>query len=251
MASIKQTIRKVFTSQKLKPYFLVIGAGRGGTSLLAAMLDYNSRLSLGFEAFSVPYLMGEDLPEGKKLNMDERLNQFVSRCQETANKSDVFWGNKITTEQIASLAECDEATWPYYLERFIAQAIGNQKVIFILRDGRTCVDSKMRRTGQSFELAKERWKTSIRIWDFLTQSSVAMHTVTYEDLLAKPKEVLLGVCDFLEVTFEEHMLEGTNNANMPHEYRGKELRQALAVAKFPEQWTSDLLPELKVAGYSK
>jgi hypothetical protein len=250
VARIKHIFRSILKSKKAKPYFLVIGAGRGGTSLLAAMLDYHSRLSLGFEAFSVPYLMGEDLPEGKKLNMDERLKQFVARCQESANNNDVYWGNKITTEQIASLAECDEATWPHYLERFIAQAIGNQKVIFIMRDGRTCVDSKMRRTGQTYELAKERWKTSIQIWDYLTQSSVAMHTVTYEDLLAKPKEVLLAVCDFLEVTFEEHMLEGTNNANMPNEYRGKELRQALAVAQFPKQWTSDLLPELNLAGYS-
>ena len=251
MAGIKHVFRSLLKSKKTKPYFLVIGAGRGGTSLLAAMLDYHSRLSLGFEAFSVPFLMGEDLPEGKKLDIDERLNQFVSRCKETANSSNEFWGDKITTEQIASLAECNEATWPNYLERFIAQAIGSQKVVFILRDGRTCVDSKMRRTGQAYELAVERWKTSIQIWDYLTKSSVAMHTVTYEDLLAKPKEVLLGICDFLEVTFEEHMLEGTNNANMPNEYRGKELLKALTVAQFPDQWTSDLLPELKVAGYSE
>ena len=43
--------------------FLVIGAGRGGTSLLAGLLDFHDQLDVGFEQYSEACLAGTAFAE--------------------------------------------------------------------------------------------------------------------------------------------------------------------------------------------
>src|SRR5690606_32623928 len=136
-----------------KPHFFVIGAGRGGTSLLAAMLDCHSKLEVGFERFAFDYLLGEKLSGRNSSDLNSRLQYFKTSCQKQANSSSHYWGNKITTEQIAALGECEGAEWPVYAESFRAKVIGEKKIIFIVRDGRACIQSKMKRTGQNYTTA--------------------------------------------------------------------------------------------------
>ena len=89
-------------------HFLVIGAGRGGTSLLAGLLDQHPRLEVGFEKFSVKYLMGRSLrlrAFGRRQRLlADRTGAFRRAClAESQRFPGLLWGNKITTEQLYGL----------------------------------------------------------------------------------------------------------------------------------------------------
>lgn len=233
-----------------KPYFLVIGAGRGGTSLLTAMLDYNSGLEVALERFAFDFLLGQKMPPDKVKLLEKRLLYFQKACQQEANQSSHYWGNKITTEQITALEECQNTSWPEYLDSFIMEAIGQKRVVYIVRDGRSCVQSKIKRTGQTYEVAVARWKMSVAILDHLKMRNVDLHLCRYEDLIENPEEVLMGVCKFLHVKFEEDMLKGPQNPLMPKMYTGDSIRrQPETETNWPEQWTKDMQPELQKLGY--
>ncbi len=233
-----------------KPYFLVIGAGRGGTSLLTAMLDYNSGLEVALERFAFDYLLGQKMPPEKVKLLDKRLVYFQKACQQEANQSSQYWGNKITTEQITALQDCDNTIWPDYLDSFIMEVIGQKRVVYIVRDGRSCVQSKMKRTDQSYKTALTRWKASVAILDHFQKRNVDLHLCRYEDLVKEPEETLQAICKFLHVKFEEQMLDGPQNPIMPKMYAGDSIRQQPeAETTWPESWTEDMKEELQILGY--
>jgi hypothetical protein len=125
--------------------FLVIGAGRGGTSLLAGLLDAHPGLDVAFEAHTFPYLLGHRMT-AEHDSVDARLQAFTTACLDDAAASpSPRWGNKVTTEQIAALGEVgsDADVAAAFLDRLAVPAV------FVLGDGRTCMRSKVNRTGQS------------------------------------------------------------------------------------------------------
>ena len=87
--------------------FLVIGAGRGGTSLLAGLLDFHDQLDVGFEQYSEAYLAGTALADVKGPDIFEtRVLAFLRSCQEEATRvPDQRYGNKITTEHLFGLED--------------------------------------------------------------------------------------------------------------------------------------------------
>lgn len=204
--------------------FLVIGAGRGGTSLFAALLDKHDRVETAFEAFAIGILMGETYQTKDSVNLAQnRSAAFIQACQDDAARfPDKYWGNKITTEQLYGLEDHNRfnPSAPLAIfDYFFNQALKDIKVLFILRDGRTCVRSKMARTGQTLEAACERWRYSVALYRFLQTRHTNNLCIKYEDLLRQPEYTLKKVCDFLCLPFRESMLGGTDNAKMPADYR--------------------------------
>jgi hypothetical protein len=137
--------------------FLVIGAGRSGTSLLAGLLDFHDRLEVGFEQFSEGYLMGAALATSGPAIFDDRVRAFLDSCRDEARRyPGRIYGNKITTEQLFGLEDHNTANPDAKIDvfdRFFNHFMKGRKIVFVLRDGRTCVRSKVARTGQSVELA--------------------------------------------------------------------------------------------------
>jgi hypothetical protein len=86
--------------------FLVVGAGRGGTSLLAGLLDFHDQLDVGFEQYSEAYLAGTALAAVKSSDIFEtRVLAFLRGCQEEAARvPDQRYGNKITSFSCAPRA---------------------------------------------------------------------------------------------------------------------------------------------------
>ena len=230
--------------------FLVIGAGRGGTSLIAGLLDCHSSLEAGLEKFSVDCLMGKkldtsgsntfDIPVkafisavnslmGNRLKsrgsniFDNRLKAFISACKKEAKLyPDAVWGNKITTEQIYGLEEHNSDNPDSkidILDTLFNKYLKDIKVVFILRDGRTCVNSKVQRTDQSFESACDRWKYSVEMYKFFKTRHFNNICIRFEDLLFYPQTTLESVCVFLEIPYQDAMLKGTNNRKMIPDYR--------------------------------
>ena len=238
--------------------FFVVGAGRGGTSLLAALLDAHPDLRVGFEFESVSCLKGEamsiDEREARATIARDRLRVFAERCGlEAGRYRRRLWGNKITTEQIAGLEDHNRANPDRpldVLQLLFREQFPDTKVVFILRDGRTCVRSKVRRTGQSVEVACERWRYSVQVLEYLRTCESDLHELKYEDLVADPDVVLCRVCQFLGVTVHPGMLKGTASSRLRPEYRLPEVRQGdTGLGGVPEGCEAALEPELRALGY--
>jgi len=234
--------------------FLVVGAGRGGTSLLAALLDYHSRLEIGFELFAQGYLMGAARDARGPDMLDVRAQSFVSACIAEAKRfPGQLWGNKITTEQIYGLEDHNRANSDHQidvLDRFFNGFLSAIKVVFILRDGRACIESKVARTGQTMELACARWRYSVRVLRFLQVRHANNCCVRFEELLERPESVLTEICTFLGVPYEQRMLGGVGNPKILPEYRQGTLDRSRAVAGLiPDDYLNQIRGDLAYCGY--
>jgi len=234
--------------------FLILGAGRGGTSLLAGMLDCHDRLEVGFEQFSVATLGGKELRSPKHEIFRHRVSRFLSACEREAERhGDVLWGNKITTEQVHHLEEHNLANPQArvdVLETLFNQYLKHVKVVFILRDGRACVESKVRRTGQPMAEAVWRWRYSVQCHRFFSERHANNFRLRFEDLLGDPRRTLTGVCDFLKIPFQESMLDGARNQKMPAEYRSDALDPSKArIPRLPDECLALMAEDLRYGGY--
>lgn len=220
--------------------FLLVGAGRSGTSLLTALLDQHSALTVGFEVGGTGGLRGRSILERSGRVLEDRIEAFLHACSEAAAAAPTpRWGNKITTEQLAGLnrhnlhqalrGEPAEAI----LEAFFNRALARVPVIYLMRDGRACVDSKMRRAGQDLAQACDNWLYAVEVHDFLRGRDKTLF-LRFEDLVANPRGELTRVLDFLGLTFESAQLseQGTAHPSMPAAYRraGIEADRAAAPA---------------------
>ncbi|MGL4316274.1 MAG: sulfotransferase family protein [Pseudomonas sp.] len=234
---------------------LLIGAGRGGTSLLAGILDAHSRLEIAFEQHAAAYLMGRKLSAEAATNYYERTRTFLSACEDSARHfPNMVWGNKITTEQLRALQKhnaIESHAKIDLLDEFFQRTFQGKKVVFILRDGRSCAISKVNRTGVDIEQACSRWLFSARVYRYLREHEGNWHTLKYEDLVAEPERTTRALCTFLGLEFEPDMLiKGPNSPKMLAEYRQTEIVPKTPIKALPEQYLEQLRGELGYCGYS-
>jgi hypothetical protein len=252
LGSRRDGVLRVLPEEKFA--FLVIGAGRGGTSLIAALLDTHTELEVGFERHAQECLMGKALDGPGKDDIHVRMEAFIASCNADAQRSPArLWGNKVTTEQIFGLEDHNAAnpsSPQATLEVFFNGYFRDRKVVFILRDGRACVASKVRRAGRPYELACERWRYCVQCYRFLRERHQHACFVRFEDLLYQPVDNLDRICDFLAVPFQPEMLEGVGNAKLAPEYRNVALDTTKAsTSGFPAEHLATIREELEYCGY--
>jgi hypothetical protein len=213
---------------------LVVGAGRGGTTLLTACLSGHSRVKMDSEFGARAYLVGEALDPG-----ENKLAAFRAACDEKVTEAaPLIWGNKVTTEQIGRSD----------VEAF-ATATRGYRIVFITRDGRTCVASKMRRTGQSIERAVAKWRYSIHALRRLRELGAITAMLTFEALVTEPEATLRTLCQMLSLSFEPAMLEQTNSSLMS-KYRRPGFEASRAkISEVSAEYVAAMRPELDYCGY--
>ena len=227
---------------------VVLGAGRGGTSLVGSLLNSHPKLSLALELYANDFLVGVS-KQAQAASAPERLDLFIKNCHHSAKVANGTWGNKITTEQLDFLLSDDQAEldreWIY------KKLLATKKVIYVVRDGRTCVHSKMERAKIDYPTAVARWRSSVAWLKFLQkQPNLSLYTLRFEELLLKPEEELIGLCKFLDLPFANSMLAGVSSDAMATEYRQNTVNAAKAkVPKKALAFTEDLRPELEYLDY--
>lgn len=88
-------------------------------------------------------------------------------------------------------------------------ALGDMRVLAILRDGNAVISSIMKRGGQTFETAAQRWSRAVEIIDSLRERvPERLHVVSYEALVTDPEATMREVCAFLAIPFQSKTLEG-------------------------------------------
>lgn len=232
--------------------FLIVGSGRSGTSLVAGLLDHHTRLTVEQELGGRNYLRGKGIPERPQSIYEDRAEGFLQRCLRVSRSASTpQWGNKITTEQVTGLNRHNMFNTPAIdvMDKFFNQLLAPLKIVYVLRDGRACIESKLRRTEQSMESACKHWRDAIKILVLLQQRE-NVHVVRYEELVTAPVYQLQQICDFLNIEFEPDMLAGSNNVKIREQYRNPviESQRALAV-DLQHSCTEFISQELEYCGY--
>ena len=235
--------------------FFLLGAGRGGTSLLTGLLDYHPRLEVGYEAFAGSHLAGpRDGGASSSATLNRRMAAFLAACREEARRHpEKIWGNKLTSEHLFRTAEQDFARQEgalATLQAFLDQVVERRKLIFVLRDGRAAVLSKMQRANRSLEAACWRWRFSALCYRYLRDQRPQTHLLRFEDLLQAPEKELKKICRFLELVYDPQMLEGFKSTKIPSFYKQHGIIGDKAQApELPAAALALIEEDLKACGY--
>jgi len=195
------------------------GCGRSGTTLMRVMLDTHSQIASGPESLLF-------LPTKIDLEvLAEKFDLDVVALEELLDKSDsrAEFTNKFQELYIASVKKeiwADKTARNIHRIPYIFDHFPNAKFIHVVRDGRDVISSllthrkrrlskgKIELTGYRMPLENciRRWRKAIG--DCLEHRGHPNYCeVQYQDLVLDTRNALKQVCEFLEVPFEENMLE--------------------------------------------
>lgn len=254
---MRNFIVRIVTPQLLAvgPRFHIIGAGRGGTSLLASLLNMHPSIDVGFELYAQEILMNPRISHDEIDPLQNRFSSYLAACDVISSESVAcgrLWGNKITTEHIfAAISESGcSSRITHSLDRVFNEFLGDELIIFILRDGRNCVSSKMNRAGLSLEEACDRWLFSVRCWQCLERCTANALIIRFEHLVADPVRVLETICNRINIAYDPLMLDGTSSEHLLPEYRqnGFDLTRLKQIS-LPPSGFDRIRSSLLLAGY--
>lgn len=235
----------LFTNSKFE--IIVLGAGRGGTSLIGALLDAHSDLEIALEEHVNETIVPADYSQ-KLAQPQKALKAFIKACEADGKASGLRYGNKLTTEQLGFVEDFgrDEEM----RQGLVQKLLKDRKIVFITRDGRNCIHSKMERTGADYQTALFYWKHSVDLLRYLEKQDLDLYRFKYEDLLQEPESTLKGVCDFLGLDYQEQMWQGSNSNRISEQYRQPGLDTSkLQVSDDPRIKWQDIEAELRYLGY--
>ena len=205
---------------------IVLGSGRGGTSLIGSLLDAHSDLEIALEEHVNEHIVPSDYNQ-KLTKPEQALKSFMKACEADAKASKFRFGNKLTTEQLGFVEDFGRNT--AMRRHLVDKLLRGRKIVFITRDGRNCIQSKMDRTGADYATALFYWKHSVHFLQFLEGQDLELYRFKYEDLLEQPEATMRRVCEFLAIDYQKQMWEGSNSNRISEQYRQAGLDTSKAV----------------------
>jgi len=116
------------------------------------------------------------------------------------------------------------------------------RLIYLIRDGRAVAASAMRRVGMDMKTAAGEWERWNRRswWAQLTVPAQQKLRIRYEDICRSPEPTLQSICQFLDVPFEQSMLELRKRES--HSLSGSPMRfrREESTIRLDEQWREQL-----------
>jgi Sulfotransferase family len=219
-------------TQPMRPLF-VLSICRSGSSLLYALLNQHSQISLLYEG-NLPILgplLRRYLGKGNWTERWEFWNQAVSRHRISvesipANVPDVCEATRIIYQDVARRKQAtiwgEKSPHWYDCALEIAEKFPDACFIFLWRDihgvmrSIACAavnDRFFRKAGfaKRAYLGNERLRQA---YVTLKTQGRLVHELNYEDLTSNPSECMKQICRFLEVPFEENVatLQGADRS---------------------------------------
>ena len=208
------------------PAPFVVGVGRSGTTLLRLMLDSHPQLAIPAETHFVPELIeranecrfASELVDAIvaartwgdfgldddyfRAEVERReahgaagvLRVFYALCAEREGKP--RWGDKT----------------PGYVKRMrpIAHALEEARFVHLIRDGRDVALSRLARgmgTGKPIEEIADLWRRRIESARKQAKRLRGRYLeLRFEDLITEPEQALRGVCELIELEYDQAML---------------------------------------------
>jgi hypothetical protein len=209
--------------QDFKPFFIV-GCPRSGTSLLSVLLDRHSRIVVTPETYFFHVFSG----------LSRRRNQpdhdwFVTRYLDNSylsamklDKSKVLQRFRDYNPEHSSFFRCaleeyaethnepiigEKTATHLRWVKTIFQWYPNAKVLWIVRDGRDVVMALMRLFHKNLRSHCCTWRMSVKLGlQFEKKYPNNFYRVKFENLVSMPQIELAKLCDFLEVDYQDRMV---------------------------------------------
>ena len=234
-----------------RPLF-VVGMNGSGTTMLLDMLGRHSALyAFPFETRLIPYLMAKAEKNGDLNNNDHfehlweevaSIPAFVRAGQPTATDIPANWQEYPRTlaspisHVLSQLAlDAGKQHWcektPQHVQHLSALhgEFPDARFIHVIRDGRDCAVSFHRRWLRSPILTIFRWKKAVQKGSHDGKQMANQYmAVRYEDLTEHSEQKLKEICTFLDLPFEDSILESSqpylentkNEANQAEQSKG-------------------------------
>src|ERR671915_2561049 len=208
------------------PAPLVVGMNRSGTTLLRMMLDAHPELTIPPETHFVPDLIDVEKRDGAS---PELFTEVITSQREWG---DFGFDEEDLLERFRQVQRLDAGSairaffelyaerqgkprWgdktPRYVSRMraIQKALPEARFVHVIRDGRDVALSVLDRTVKDLTVAAVagRWKEKVskarrdapRLRHYLE--------VRYEDLILEPEATLRQICEFIQLDWDEAMLD--------------------------------------------
>lgn len=177
---------------------LLVGAARGGTTLLANLIGAHPRIEIFHERFTI----GKDSYAntfGRARGVDDLRAAFTRYLPHDLKMTNGRWGIKICTYHWVG----DD------YGRFFA-AFPRAQVVFVIRDGRDVLLSMLKRSKlfRAPEQCASRWLESVEVYDSLcARLPRQLYAFHYEELVANPTVQVESICSFLGEKFYPEMTD--------------------------------------------
>ena len=221
--------------------FFIIGSGRSGNTLIRAVLNNNSKISIPPESFVLSSIIKKHYIYSF-LNWDEYSSLILGEFQKIPKEFP--WNldyNQIKMDLLnlkkeeRSLAKIidfiytshSNKTFPDFqvwgdktplntLNLFwINKLFPNAKYINLIRDGRDVVNSYLKYGRyNNINEACRRWILSIKNVEKFKKINSNILNIKYEDFVTNPERKSIEICNFLGISYEDKMLEYHKNLNL-------------------------------------
>ncbi|NET61775.1 MAG: sulfotransferase [Symploca sp. SIO2E6] len=218
-----------------KQRIFLVGCPRSGTTLLQSLLAAHPLIHSFPESKFFDYLYPDYEPKRRRFWLASRraraqFNKFLTEIGREELRDRLPWYAILASQYTRSFLslldtltqEQGKSIWieksPPHLRRieYIQKLVPNAQFIHILRNGIDVVASLYEVThkypksvwGQPWSIDKciNWWMTDIQI-SLSYQDQPSHILVKYEELVAQPQSVLSSLCQFINVPFEETMLQ--------------------------------------------
>ena len=176
-------------------HLLIIGAPRSGTTLLATMISRHTEIAI--------------LNEDKGWGMRRLLGKMVvgnKRC--VPNQIEIKKPGRMHFRFLKTIGLAKEyQSSEFSIEDYLT--LPNAKVIGLIRGGNDVISSVMGRSEKKFRVASYRWCRSIEIiHELKTRFPELLLVVSFENLVLSSKPNMERIAAFLNVEYQDRMLEG-------------------------------------------
>lgn len=224
------------------PPIVILGSERSGTNLLRALLSTHSKITSPPPAGFVDALGGIQsryFPSGHSPYLSELVDDVVALTKTHLNPWDIdldsevikakvknasFWEifrvvNEIYADKIGRPCWCSKEPGLFNHISEIAHHLPNAKFVYLVRDGRDVALSILRGHLHVFHVyfAAEYWAWTQRLClNALADPahSARMYLLKYENLIARPEEVMRDLMHFIGLGFEGSQLQYYQNAKV-------------------------------------
>src|SRR5690606_30378037 len=227
--------------------FFILGSGRNGSTLLSMILNGHSKIFLPNEQFALHYaairyqlynfliwrdlvkiIIGEFADSKNNQGWNVNFNSLYDRLYQTPKTEQSLQKiiDLIISEVAIQKGETfslwgDKTPSTIWFLKHIYNLYPQSKFIFLVRDGRDVINSyknggpKLFNNLADIEITVKNWLASINKWNWLKKKDPATQLLElqYEHLISDPKNQIARVLSFLELSYEEGMLEYENVVN--------------------------------------
>jgi hypothetical protein len=209
----------------------IVGEGRSGTTLFSAMLNRHSGICVTPETHFYRWIslypegvngFISSYPNSLREIFDKMRNTsgwvpdpepIISKFPTISSSKDISCLFLDMGDRIAQAA--NKRSWleksPNHIRdiQLIDQIHPQQKIIFIVRDGRAVAESLSRMDWASDIFIENclRWVWTMRLYQRYLRKRKNTLTIRYEDLINNTELTLERVCEFLEICYEPSMLK--------------------------------------------